>query len=117
MDRRWPALVKQESPQAIDFYLASWQALPLALKRSSLRRMRLFQHVHPLFFASDQIEKSELGRRAVEHVVRAGLVASGKRVILTLGDEPGFEGGTNTMKIVTTRDPEGDHGQREFESL
>src|SRR6056297_3296421 len=91
--------------------------IALSPKRSSLRRMRLFQHVHPLFFASDQIEKSELGRRAVEHVVRAGLVAPGKRVILTLGDEPGFEGGTNTMKIVTTHDPDGDQAQRTFESL
>ncbi|HMB39196.1 MAG TPA: pyruvate kinase [Wenzhouxiangellaceae bacterium] len=93
--------------------------IALSPKRSSLRRMRLFQHVHPLFFASDQIDKSELGRRAVQHVVEAGLVAPGKRVILTLGDEPGFEGGTNTMKIVTTAElevPQGDHSQQTSES-
>jgi len=40
-------------------------------------------------------------------------------VILTLGDEPGFEGGTNTMKIVTTAElevPQGDHSQQTSES-
>ncbi|MEX0914760.1 MAG: pyruvate kinase, partial [Wenzhouxiangellaceae bacterium] len=76
--------------------------IALSPNRASLRRMRLFQHVFPLFFASDQIDKAELGRRAIERVVQAGLVEPGKRVILTLGDEPGIEGGTNTMKIVTT---------------
>jgi pyruvate kinase len=91
--------------------------IALSPNRASLRRMRLFQHVRPLFFASERIEKSDVGRRAVERVVEAGLVEPGRRVILTLGDEPGAKGGTNTMKIVTTAEPEDAGPQGEFENL
>jgi len=91
--------------------------IALSPKRASLRRMRLFQHVRPLFFAADQLDKADSGRRAIERVVEAGLVQPGKRVILTLGDEPGIEGGTNTMKIVTTGEPAGPDRQGAFENL
>ena len=91
--------------------------IALSPNRASLRRMRLFQHVLPLFFASDQIDKADIGRCAVARVVEAGLVDPGKRVILTLGDEPGLEGGTNTMKIVTTAEPDGGGLQQSFDSL
>ncbi|MDT8439205.1 MAG: pyruvate kinase [Wenzhouxiangellaceae bacterium] len=76
--------------------------IALSPNRASLRRMRLFQHVLPLFFASDHYKTGEVARAAIERVVEAGLVARGRRVILTLGDEMGVEGGTNVMKIVST---------------
>ncbi|MFU8877772.1 MAG: pyruvate kinase, partial [Wenzhouxiangellaceae bacterium] len=76
--------------------------IALSPNRASLRRMRLYQHVRPLFFASDQYQYEEVTRAAIEHVVAAGLVERGKRVILTLGDQMGMEGGTNVMKIVST---------------
>jgi pyruvate kinase len=76
--------------------------IALSPNRASLRRMRLFQHVYPLFFASDHYKTAEVARAAIERVVEAGLVERGKRVILTLGDEMGVEGGTNVMKIVST---------------
>jgi pyruvate kinase len=95
--------------------------IALSPNRASLRRMRLYQHVFPLFFASEAAEgadSAETGRQAVEHVLQAGLIASGDRVLLTLGDEMGVEGGTNTMKIVTVgrRDAARDL-QGEFENL
>lgn len=76
--------------------------IALSPNRASLRRMRLFQHVHPLFFASDPYPTHEVARAAIERVVEAGLVERGRRVILTHGDAMGVEGGTNVMKIVTT---------------
>ena len=76
--------------------------IALSPNRASLRRMRLFQHVRPLFFAGHDVEPADAARHALERVVEAGLVAPGSRVLLTLGDEQGIEGGTNTMKIVTT---------------
>src|SRR6056297_2238190 len=69
--------------------------------RASLRKMRLFQHVQPLFFSANEVEKSELGRRAVERALEAGLIAVGDRVLMTLGDAMGVMGGTNTLKILT----------------
>ncbi|MDT8449278.1 MAG: pyruvate kinase [Wenzhouxiangellaceae bacterium] len=91
--------------------------IALSPNRASLRRMRLFQHVRPLFFAIDHYAAAELGRAAVAHVVEFGLVEPGKRVIVTLGDEPGLEGGTNTMKIVKTPEPDAGDRQGEFENL
>ena len=76
--------------------------IALSPNRASLRRMRLFQHVYPLFFASEHYRSGEVARAAIERIVEAGLVERGKRVILTMGDEMGVEGGTNVMKIVST---------------
>ncbi|MGB0514163.1 MAG: pyruvate kinase, partial [Wenzhouxiangellaceae bacterium] len=76
--------------------------IALSPNRASLRRMRLFQHVFPLFFTSESIETADVTRAAIERVVEAGLVQRGRRVIFTLGDQMGVEGGTNVMKIVST---------------
>lgn len=73
----------------------------LSPNRFSLRRMRLFQHVRPLFFAPGDCSASELVAQAVERVHQAGLVETGDRVLITMGDEQGVMGGTNTMKILT----------------
>ena len=91
--------------------------IALSPNRASLRRMRLFQHVRPLFFASDDVESADAARHALERVVEAGFVAPGSRVILTLGDALGIEGGTNTMKIVTTGEAPEDERQTTFADL
>ena len=75
--------------------------IALSPNRASLRRMRLFQHVQPLFFVPDDCPAPRLARLAVERVRQAGLVQPGDRVLMTLGDEQGVMGGTNTMKILT----------------
>jgi len=73
----------------------------LSPNRSSLRRMRLFQHVRPLLFVPRDLPTPTLARSAIEQVREAGLVESGDRVLMTLGDEQGVMGGTNTMKVLT----------------
>lgn len=73
----------------------------LSPNRASLRKMRLFQHVQPLFFAPGDHTPAEITRLALERVRQAGLIASGDRVLFTLGDEMGVLGGTNTLKILT----------------
>ncbi len=75
--------------------------IALSPNRASLRRMRLFQHVRPLFFAPGEAAADEIAGMALEHVRAAGLVASGERVLMTLGDAMGVLGGTNTLKILT----------------
>jgi pyruvate kinase len=62
--------------------------------------MRLFQHVLPLFFAPDRAVAGDLADAALARVVEAGLVGPHRRVVMTLGDEIGIEGGTNTVKLV-----------------
>ena len=82
----------------------------LSPNRASLRRMRLFQHVNPLFFAPDSTSSAKVVHQALERVREAGLVATGDRVLLTMGDEMGVLGGTNTLKILTVGDA-GDGGR------
>jgi len=68
--------------------------------RASLRRMRLFQHVQPLFFSANEARPSQIPRLAIERAREAGLVRTGDRVLMTLGDAMGVLGGTNTLKIL-----------------
>jgi len=75
--------------------------IALSPNRASLRKMRLFQHVHPLFYAPGDVGAPELARQALVHVHQAGLVKTGDRVLMTMGDEQGVLGGTNTLKILT----------------
>jgi pyruvate kinase len=75
--------------------------IALSPNRFSLRKMRLFQHVRPLLFVPQDMPTPKLARSAIDQVKRAGLVETGDRVLMTLGDEQGVMGGTNTMKILT----------------
>jgi pyruvate kinase len=76
--------------------------IALSPNRASLRRMRLFQHVQPLFFAHQIDEpRADQIRRALDRVCRHGFAAKGDRVLMTHGDTQGEPGGTNTLKILT----------------
>ncbi|MFW5815385.1 MAG: pyruvate kinase [Wenzhouxiangella sp.] len=76
--------------------------IALSPNRASLRRMRLFQHVHSLFFAHQSGEaQADQIQRALEQVCRHGFAARGDRVLMTHGDTQGQPGGTNTLKILT----------------
>lgn len=90
--------------------------IALSPNRASLRRMRLFQHVRPLFFAADRIA-GELVDAALARVVEAGLVGPHRRVVMTLGDEIGIEGGTNTVKLVDTGDAPEESRQATLDDL
>ncbi|AKS42981.1 pyruvate kinase [Wenzhouxiangella marina] len=72
----------------------------LSPNRASLRKMRLYQHVQPLFFAPGEAPRDEVPGLAIERVKAAGLVRSGDRVLMTLGDAMGELGTTNTLKIL-----------------
>ncbi len=79
----------------------------LSPNRQSLRRMRLFQHVQPIFLASEEDQpETDFLNAALARVVERGGLAPGDRVIVTLGDQQGVLGGTNTMKILKIPDPE-----------
>ncbi|HEY7905678.1 MAG TPA: pyruvate kinase [Wenzhouxiangella sp.] len=82
--------------------------IALSPNRASLRRTHLFQHVKPLFFPPldhDGETAASVARRALAHVRDAGLVAPGDRVLMTLGDQYGTSGQTNTLKIMIVESP------------
>lgn len=82
--------------------------IALSPNRASLRRTHLFQHVKPLFFPPlDHAGETaaSVARRALSHVRDAGLVAPGDRVLMTLGDQYGTSGQTNTLKIMIVESP------------
>lgn len=77
--------------------------IALSPNRAALRRTHLFQHVKPLFFPpTEDINETSasVARRALAHVRDAGLVKPGDRVLVTLGDQHGTTGQTNTLKIM-----------------
>lgn len=79
--------------------------IALSPNRAALRRMRLFQHVHPLFFPQQEAElPGEVADRALGHVQQAGLIAAGDRVLMTLGDRQRVAGGTSMLKILQVND-------------
>lgn len=76
--------------------------IALSPNRAALRRMRLFQHVHPLFFPPLEGESPAVAaERALIHVREVGLVEAGQRVLLTLGDHQRIAGGTNMLMILS----------------
>ncbi len=82
--------------------------IALSPNRATLRRTHLFQHVKPLFFPpldASQETGASIARHALAHVLKAGLIAEGDRVLVTLGDQHGTAGGTNTLKIMTAGAP------------
>lgn len=79
--------------------------IALSPNRAALRRVRLFQHVHPLFFPPlDDELSSEVTERALAHVRQAGLIGLGDRVLMTLGEHQRVPGGTDTLKILRVTD-------------
>jgi hypothetical protein len=72
LEEAWPSLIRAVSPQRIEFDLQHWLALPLALKRSSLRRavQMLRQSLRDLNFdhienAIEILERGETGAKAI----------------------------------------------------
>ncbi len=76
--------------------------IALSPNRAALRRMRLFQHVYPVFFPPlEQESPIQVSERAIAHVRSIGLLAGGQRVLLTMGDHQRLAGGTNMLMIMT----------------
>ena len=74
--------------------------------------MALFRDVYPVAHtpAGDDVE--DAAAEAIMLLFRKGLVASGDRVILTMGDSLGHQGGTNTLRLLQV----GPDGRAEHQS-
>ena len=68
--------------------------------RESRRRMALFRGVYPIAhdFPSASVEETLAG--GVHLLFLQGHIKAGERIIMTMGDKTGNEGGTNSLRLV-----------------
>jgi pyruvate kinase len=68
--------------------------------RDSLRRMALYRGVYPiaLDFRSEDVEETLI--EGVRSLLQQGHIKVGDRIIMTMGEYTGNEGGTNSMRLV-----------------
>jgi pyruvate kinase len=64
------------------------------------RKMSLYRGVYPVEFPTKQPSHAEANRKAVDILIKEGVVQDGDLVIITKGDLMGVHGGTNAMKIL-----------------
>jgi len=60
----------------------------------------MFRGVQTVPFDSETIPPEETNARAVDELVKMGVVKDGDLVVITKGDYVNAQGGTNTMKII-----------------
>ncbi len=72
----------------------------LSQMRDSRRRMALYRGVYPIAheFPSADVEETLAG--GVHLLFKQGFIKAGDRVILTMGENTGCEGGTNSLRLV-----------------
>ena len=87
----WHQVVRSESPAAIIFDLAAWQALPLSLKRSTLREAihRLRRSLRNINFVhvENALEIASAGQTGAQASLPQGLCASVGYDTLTVADQ------------------------------
>ncbi len=68
---------------------------------ASRRRMSVYRNVFPVDHASTPgISSAEITSEAINHLFKNELLKTGDRVIFTMGEQMGSQGGTNMMKII-----------------
>ena len=72
----------------------------LSPNEGSRRRMALFRNVYPTQHQPKGDDIDEVVGDALQVLWRLGAVAAGDRVILTMGDRMGDQGGTNTLRLI-----------------
>ncbi|MDT8319085.1 MAG: pyruvate kinase [Xanthomonadales bacterium] len=72
----------------------------LSPNASSRRRMALFRNVYAVLHVPHEEDMNAAAQEALQALWRRGFVKAGDRVILTMGDKTGDEGGTNTLRLI-----------------
>lgn len=67
-------------------------------------RVALFRGVQTIPFDSDAWPITEINSRAVDELVRRGVVVDGDHVLITRGDHASAQGGTNCLRVVRVGD-------------
>jgi pyruvate kinase len=69
-------------------------------KDTSRRRMSMFRDVYPVHLKTRSSNVDEVIHEALETLWRSGAVSAGDRVIVTMGDQTGKSGGTNSLRLI-----------------
>jgi len=75
-----------------------WPIIGLSHNQTAVQHMALEWGVNPLLFP-EAVNVEDLWNRAVEAVVREGLVSKGDLVVLTAGTAVNMPGTTNVIKV------------------
>mgnify|MGYP000153251272 FL=1 len=67
-------------------------------------RVALFRGVQTVPFDCDAYPIGEVNGRAVEELVRRGVVAEGDHVLISRGDHANAQGGTNCLRVIRVGD-------------
>jgi len=70
----------------------------------SRRRMAMFRDVYPVHLESRSNDADQVVQDALRKLWRQGAIVAGDRVIVTMGDQTGRSGGTNTLRLVRVND-------------
>jgi len=84
----------------------------LSPNAGSRRRMALFRNVSPVQHEPRFGGINDAVQHALQVLWRTGAIKTGDRVILTMGDQMGNQGGTNTLRLIKM----GDEGDPEFQT-
>ncbi|RXU04773.1 pyruvate kinase, partial [Pseudomonas syringae] len=63
-------------------------------------RVTMFRGVTTIPFDSDNYPNEEVNHRAVDELIRRGVVTDGDHVLITKGDYANAQGGTNSLRVV-----------------
>jgi pyruvate kinase len=67
---------------------------------SSRRRMSIFRDVYPVHLESRSTDSDQVINVALQKLWRSGAVEAGDRIIVTMGDQTGRSGGTNSLRLI-----------------
>ncbi|SDH63773.1 pyruvate kinase [Pseudomonas benzenivorans] len=67
-------------------------------------RVALFRGVQTIPFDSDSFSVDEVNSRAVDELLRRGVVADGDHVLISRGDYANAQGGTNCLRVIRVGD-------------
>jgi pyruvate kinase len=85
---------------------------PLAESR---RRMALYRDVYPVHHVQKWDDIDQAVAQAISNLAAKGYLGAGDRVIITMGDALGKEGGTNTLRLVQVGDGGAAENQNELD--
>ncbi|MBY4677234.1 pyruvate kinase [Marinobacterium arenosum] len=88
------------TPRLMSRLRSSLPFFALSRREDTLRRVALYRGVQQVPFHADKLPPQEINQRAVDELVKRGVVADGDLVIITKGDYLNAQGGTNTLKVV-----------------
>jgi pyruvate kinase len=62
--------------------------------------MAIYRDVYPVHLESSSTDGDQVIHDALQKLWRSGAVTAGDRIIVTMGDQTGKSGGTNTLRLI-----------------